>query len=74
MIVTIAHMRSVPGMSTRGGFCARGGRAWFARYGLDWSAFVRNGIQADVLLATGDGMALALVQHARNVEAPGHGQ
>ncbi len=74
MIVTIAHVRSVPGLSKRAGFCARGGRAWFARHGLDWTQFVRNGIDAEVLLATGDGLALAVVDHARKQEAARNGQ
>jgi hypothetical protein len=71
VIVTIAHLRSVPGFTARRGFCARGGRAWFQRHGLDWSHFVRHGIDAEQLEATGDGMALALVAHARQEAAHG---
>jgi hypothetical protein len=73
VIVTIAHLRSVPGLSKRTGFCARGARAWFERHELDWGDFVRNGIDAQRLLDTGDGLALILVEHARTVEAQGHG-
>ena len=73
MIVTIAHLRSVPGLSQRAGFCTRGARAWFERYGLDWTDFVRNGIDAQRLLDTEDGLALILVEHARTVEAQRHG-
>lgn len=65
MIVTIQHLRTVPGLTAKPGFCARGGRRWFARHCLDWSAFVRAGIDEQALVATGDGMALALVEHAR---------
>lgn len=71
MIVTIAHLRSIPGFTARPGFCAQGGRDWFARHGLDWSDFVHRGIDATTLEATGDGMALALVAHAREELAHG---
>lgn len=43
-------------------YCANGSRRWFARMGLDWAAFVRDGIESDVLEATGDAMALKLVE------------
>lgn len=46
-------------------YCANGARRWFARMGLDWAAFVRDGIDAEVLLATGDAMALKIVEHVR---------
>ncbi|MGH8075619.1 MAG: hypothetical protein ACREO4_16335 [Lysobacter sp.] len=67
MIVTHSHFRTIP--ASRGaGYCSRGGRAWFARYGLDWSDFVRNGIDEQALLATGDGMAIGLVKWAHVCE------
>lgn len=69
----MSHLRTVPDFGPKPGFCARGGRAWFARHGLDWLAFVRSGIDEEILLDTGDALALALVKHARTVEA-GHGQ
>lgn len=69
MRVTLAHVRSVPGFGPRPGFCSRGTRAWFARHGLSWSAFVREGVDAAVLEATGDAFALAVVAHARAQEA-----
>jgi hypothetical protein len=66
MIVTHSHLRTIP---SRGGagYCCRGGRAWFARHGLDWGDFVRHGIDEQALLATGDGLAIGLVEwaHAR---------
>lgn len=46
-------------------YCANGARRWFARMGLDWAAFVRNGIDADALVATGDAMAIKLVEQVR---------
>lgn len=64
LIITMAHFRSIPSR-TGIGYCARGGRQWFAARGLDWADFARNGISAETLLATGDGFALAIVEHAR---------
>lgn len=43
-----------------------GARAWFTRHGLDWAAFVRDGLSAETLEATGDGFALRVVERARN--------
>ncbi len=71
MKVTVAHLRSVPGFSPKPGFCLGRSREWFKRHGLDWRDFVRNGIDAEKLEATGDGLALALVAHARKEAAHG---
>lgn len=65
LIVTVNHLYSVRAWNGRRGYCARGARAWFARHGLDWTAFVRDGLPASVLEATGDALALTLVEHAR---------
>jgi len=67
LIVTVQHLYSVPNFNGGTGFCGRGSRAWFRRHGLDWSSFVRNGISARELVATGDALALRLVEHARRV-------
>lgn len=71
MKVTVAHLRSVPGFSPKPGFCLSQSRVWFQRHGLDWRDFVRNGVDAEALEATGDGLALALVAHARREVANG---
>ena len=68
LIITMAHFRSIPSR-TGIGYCARGGRQWFAARGMDWADFGRNGIPAETLLATGDGFALAIVEHARKLQA-----
>lgn len=72
MIVSHAHFRSIPSRSGSG-YCSSGGRRWFVRHGLDWTAFVKHGIDAETLLATGDGMAISLVDWARECEAREHG-
>ena len=45
--------------------CSRGARAWFKRHNLDWSAFLREGIDADKVLATGCPIGERVVQKAR---------
>jgi hypothetical protein len=69
VIVTIQHLRTVPGHRPRPGFCLGKSRAWAQRHGIDWKDFVRNGIPAEKLEATGDGLALALVDWARTCAA-----
>jgi len=66
MIVTLAHLHSVPGFGPKPGFCNGGARRFFGRYGLDWAGFLKNGIEEEQLLATGDALAKALVEHARS--------
>ena len=58
-VITIDHVRAV-------GLCVNGSRAWFVRNGLDFRAFLREGLDAQTLLATGDAMAQRVVEHARN--------
>ncbi len=58
VIITIDHVRAA-------GYCVAGARAWFARHGLDFRAFLAHGLPAAVFLATGDAQALRLVAYAR---------
>ncbi|CAQ45379.1 hypothetical protein V3O09_07005 [Stenotrophomonas maltophilia] len=58
LIVTIAHVRAA-------GLCVNGSRVWFVRHGLDFRAFLREGLDAQTLLATGDAMAQRVVDCAR---------
>ncbi|CEH99163.1 hypothetical protein PAMH19_0375 [Pseudomonas aeruginosa] len=71
MIVTAQHLHTVPTWTTRQGYCHRQARDFFKRHGLDWMAFLRDGIEADVLVATGDALALKLVEHACQEVADG---
>lgn len=57
-IVTVEHCRAL-------GYCARGMRAFFARYGLNWDAFRQGGAPASEIEATGDAMAMAAANLAR---------
>nr|WP_277399858.1 hypothetical protein [Pseudoxanthomonas sp. LH2527] len=62
-------MFTIPGFSKRNGFCRSKSADWFRSHGLDWRSFIKHGIEADVLEATGDGLAIALVKWARQCEA-----
>ena len=61
MKITPSDLHEAPLFGKRG-WCAKGCRAWAAAHHLDWSAFVRDGIDEAELLATGDPMAAALVE------------
>jgi len=56
--VTIRHCRDA-------GYSPQGVKQFFIEHGLDWSSFVRDGIDSDQLRATGAGPAIAL---ADNIE------
>lgn len=45
-------------------YCARGSREFFQKHNLDWSDFLRNGIEREKFIDTGDSMALKAVQVA----------
>ena len=62
--ITMAHLRTVRGFTRKPGFCSRGVRRWFKHYGLDYSDFLKNGIDEEVLLKTNDPMAVAAVEQA----------
>jgi hypothetical protein len=64
VIITMQHVRTTTGFSRRAGLCARGTRAWFAKYNLDYSDFLKNGIDEETLLATKDAFAVAVVEQA----------
>lgn len=67
-MVRLAHLRSVPGLGARPGYCMSGARAWFAQHGLDFVAFAREGLPASVLLATGCPLAQRLVAHVASLQ------
>lgn len=68
MIVTFAHLRTIPHFKASPGFCRSHSAAFFRKHGLDWRQFVRHGIEASKLEATGDGLALELVAWARKCQ------
>lgn len=46
-------------------FCSRGIRLFFTKYGLDYTDFIKNGIDADKLLSLNDSMANQVVERKR---------
>lgn len=44
--------------------CFQGARPWFRRHGLDWQAFLADGLPVEVLAATGDALALRVIAEA----------
>lgn len=48
----------------RARLCLQGARGWFRRHDLDWQAFLRDGLPADVLAATGDALAFRVIAEA----------
>lgn len=47
--------------------CVRGIRAWFEKNGLDFKKFLREGIESDLLVDTGDAMAISAVDKIRKI-------
>lgn len=47
------------------GYCAKGARAFAIRNNLDFQKFVHEGIPEELLIATGDAMAMVAVEKAR---------
>nr|WP_207185993.1 hypothetical protein [Rubrivivax gelatinosus] len=66
MVVHFRHAKSA-GLE----YCSRGMRLFFARHGLSYGAFLREGIPAEQLLATGDAMARRVVDVAAAEAAAG---
>jgi len=47
------------------GYCIKGIKEFCKRHNIDFRNFVTHGIDADVLVKTGDAMALRVVEHIR---------
>lgn len=60
MIITLEHVK-------KAGMCAKGAREFFKNNNLiEWSSFIENGIDSEVLIKSGDAMALQVVEVAKN--------
>lgn len=57
MIIRMTDIRAA-------GMCSSGARAWFALHGICWSTFLKNGVDAEVILATGDALGQRVVEVA----------
>ena len=58
VIVTMRHIRAAK-------ICADGARTFFKRHGIDWTAFLSDGVPEETLLQTGDAQAARVVEIAR---------
>jgi len=58
LIVTVQDLRAAR-------LCFQGSRPWLARHGLSWKEFLANGIEAEVLDATGDALVKRVTAQAR---------
>lgn len=57
--VTMQHVRQA-------NMCSRGARQFFMRHGLDWQKFLSEGLDSDIIEATGDAMAIEVVKVAKD--------
>ena len=55
------HMRHLRAAN----MCNREPRRWFAAHGFSWSDFIQHGIPAETVAATGDPLALIVVEAAK---------
>lgn len=59
LIITMRHVRQAK-------MCSRGVRDFFIKHNLDWDLFLKEGISAAKLEATGDAMAINVVRMVKN--------
>lgn len=59
MIITINHAKQSK-------MCSRGARMFAKRHGINWSDFLKNGIDEKELLKLNDAMATRVVKEANN--------
>ena len=57
MMIRMHHVRAA-------GYCNRGAREFFRRHGFNWQQFVDEGIPEELLIQTGDHIALRVVEVA----------
>ena len=63
--MTLVHVRHI----RASGLCMRGARAWCVRHNINYTEFLKNGIECDVLEATGDHFAITVCKVAREEAA-----
>lgn len=67
----MTELRCFPRHLRSNSICMAGGRAWFKQHNIDWSRFVIEGVDAEVLRATGDPFAMKVVESAEREAARG---
>lgn len=71
-LVTVEDLRYLREVPEDGRFCVPGLKAWAKSHGLDIGKFVQDGIKASELLATGDALAIRVVERMRRERQHGH--
>ncbi|CAM0071040.1 tail assembly chaperone [Vibrio phage K251 g3] len=59
----IVHVRDLRLMEPV--YCINGTKEFFAKHGMDWKKFCKEGLDEEEFLKTGDIMAIKLVEAAR---------
>ncbi len=71
LIITVEDLRRL--RNAKGdAFCIPGIRKWTEAHGVDFAKFIREGIPAEELIATGDQLAMDIVELAKKERE--HGQ
>lgn len=70
IVVTMKHARAAQ-LAGHGVLCAPGIRPWFAQHGLDYRAFLRDGLPVEEVERIGDAFASRAAQIAREEAARG---
>lgn len=65
--MTQCHVRHI----RQAKLCMGGARDWFKRHGWNWSDFVTNGRPSEDFVATGDPLALRMVEAAEEEQRNG---
>jgi hypothetical protein len=58
VIVTVADIRGIA-------YCSRGSRRFFAQAGLNWTEFLKHGVESTILEKIDDEMVRAAIAQAR---------
>lgn len=64
ILVTSSHMRSA-------GICVNGARQYFAKNNLDFRDFLKKGVDAEILRATADPVAMRAIAEAEKESSDG---
>lgn len=59
MRITMTDLRQI-------GMCSSGAWAFCNKWGFDYKDFLENGIDAELIRATGDGMGLEVIAHVES--------
>ena len=66
--ITVEHIHTVPAWNSRCGYCNKVSRDFCARNNISWSDLIKNGgLWASQLEATGDALAIHLVDWVRSL-------